>query len=268
MSFTRGPTEVLLAVCPWCREPAVLELAEAWTDHAFQLETCCEAAHEEVCAGLANDPAWARDLLRQLGAEVLLGGTLRRVADTGCGQLLLDWKLEIRPVSFAVAAGFVRRHHAHNAAPVAWRYGAAIANGPTRLLGVVMVGNPVARGLMGRGMVEVNRLCIRRDVPRVLAWNACSQLYGWAAREAETRGFSRIVTYTRADEDGTSLTASGWARDARVRGRSWSSPARARRDQGVPIDKCRWSRALHPHRAAPRPSAPNPVIPLTLDAPR
>ena len=90
------------------------------------------------------------------------------MAETGCGQLLLDWKLEIRPVSFAAAAGFVRRHHVHNAAPVAWRYGAAIANGPTRLLGVVMVGNSVARGLMGRGTAEVNRLCIRRDVPRVL----------------------------------------------------------------------------------------------------
>ena len=157
MSLTCDPSEGLPAACPWCGGPAVLELAEAWTDHAFQLETCCEAAHEEVCAGLADDPAWARDLLRQLGAEVLLGGTLRRVADTGCGQLLLDWKLEIRPVSFAAAAGFVRRHHAHNAAPVAWRYGAAIANGPTRLLGVVMVGNPVARGQNGRGTSKVKQ---------------------------------------------------------------------------------------------------------------
>ena len=28
MSFTCGPSEGLLAVCPWCRESAVLELAE------------------------------------------------------------------------------------------------------------------------------------------------------------------------------------------------------------------------------------------------
>ncbi|MCG7353735.1 XF1762 family protein [Roseomonas mucosa] len=114
---------------------------------------------------MAEDPAWARDLLRHLGAEVLLGHGLRRVADTGCGQLLLDWNLQIRPVGFARVADFVRCHHAHNAAPTAWRYGAAITNGAS-LLGVVMVGNPVARGLMGRGTVEVNRLCIGGGTPQ------------------------------------------------------------------------------------------------------
>lgn len=251
-------------LCRYCGEPPVLEIAEAWSDHAFLLDTCCLAAHEEASAGMADDPAWARDLLRQLGAEELLGHRLRRVADTGCGQLLLDWKLAIRPVSFAAAAGFVRRHHAHNAAPTAWRYGAAIANGPT-WLGVVMVGNPVARGLMGRGIVEVNRLCLRRDVPRALAWNACSQLYGWAAREAAARGFARIVTYTRADEDGGSLTAAGWKLETRIRGRSWNTGTRVRADRGPPVDKHRWSRVLRPARQA-GPSRPlPPIMPLTLD---
>lgn len=253
------------SICSWCGEAAVLELAEAWSDHAFLVETCCLAAHEEVCAGMADDPAWARDLLRHLGAEVLLGHGLRRVADTGCGQLLLDWNLEIRPVSFARAADFVRRHHAHNAAPTAWRYGAAITNGAT-LLGVVMVGNPVARGLMGRGTVEVNRLCIRRDVPRALAWNACSQLYGWAAREAEARGFERIVTYTRADEESGSLRAAGWIKEAHVRGRSWNSSTRARTDRAPLIDKLRWSRTLKPRRALHRLPVPPTIMPLTLDA--
>ena len=253
------------ALCSWCGEAAVLELAEAWSDHAFLFETCCSAAHEEVCAGIADDPAWARGLLRHLGAEILLGHSLRRVADTGCGQLLLDWNLEIRPVSFARAADFVRRHHAHNAAPTAWRYGAAISNGST-LLGVAMVGNPVARGLMGRGTVEVNRLCIRRDIPRALAWNACSQLYGWAAREAEARGFERIVTYTRADEEGGSLRACGWVREAHVRGRSWNSPTRARTDRAPLIDKHRWSRALKPRRPVPQVSVLPAIMPLTLDA--
>ena len=250
-------------LCRYCGEPPVLEIAEAWSDHAFLLDTCCLAAHEEASAGMADDPAWARDLLRQLGAEELLGHRLRRVADTGCGQLLLDWKPAIRPVSFAAAAGFVRRHHAHNAAPTAWRYGAAIANGPT-WLGVVMVGNPVARGLMGRGIVEVNRLCLRRDVPRALAWNACSQMYGWAAREAAARGFTGIVTYTREDEDGGSLTAAGWSLEARIRGRSWSSGSRVRVDRGPPVDKNRWSRSLRPLIKVQRRSASPAMMPLTL----
>ena len=168
-------------------------------------------------------------------------------------------------MSFARAADFVRRHHTHNAAPTAWRYGAAIVNGST-LLGVVMIGNPVACGLMGRGTVEVNRLCIRRDVPRTLAWNACSQLYGWAAREAEVRGFERIVTYTRADEEGGSLRAAGWNRDAQVRGRSWSSPTRPRIDLAPLIDKHRWSRALKPRHPVPQPAVLPAIMPLTLDA--
>ncbi|UFN51677.1 hypothetical protein LPC08_24465 (plasmid) [Roseomonas sp. OT10] len=250
--------------CPWCGEPAMLELTEVWSDHAFLLDACCPAAHEEACAGMADDPAWARALLRRLGAEDLLGHGLRRVADTGCGQLLLDRNLAIQPIRFAAAADFVRRHHVHNPAPVAWRFGAAIANGLT-LLGVVMVGNPVARALMGRGIVEVNRLCVRRDVPRALAWNACSQLYGWAAREAEARGFSRIITYTRQDEQGHSLIAAGWEREARVRGRSWNSSCRARTDHGTPIDRFRWSRPLRPRRAAPRPIRPAPMTALTLE---
>lgn len=245
----------------------MLELAEAWSDHAFMLETCCLASHEAASHSMADDPGWARGLLRRLGAEELLsGGRLRRVADDGCGQLLLDWNLVVRPVRFAVAAGFVRRHHVHCGAPTAWRFGACITNGPT-LLGVVMVGNPIARSFNGRGMVEVNRLCVRRDVPAALRWNACSRLYAWACKEAERRGFVRVITYTRADEDGASLRAAGWTKEARVRGRSWNSRTRARADRGPPVDKDRWSRALKPCRPRPnrRPLPPS-IAPLHLEA--
>ncbi|GAA0592865.1 hypothetical protein GCM10009416_34100 [Craurococcus roseus] len=244
----------------------MLELAEAWPDHAFMLETCCLASHEAACHGMADDPEWARGLLRRLGAEELLGGRLRRVADDGCGQLLLDWNLVVRPVRFAVAAGFVRRHHAHCGAPTAWRFGACITNGST-LLSVVMVGNPVARAFNGRGIVEVNRLCVRRDAPAALRWNACSQLYAWACKEAERRGFARIVTYTRAGEDGASLRAAGWTKEARVRGRSWNTRTRMRAEREPPIDKDRWSRALKPRRPPPR-RRPSPfsTTPLCLEA--
>ena len=61
-------TPIQPALCQHCGEPSVLEIAEAWSDHAFLLDTCCLAAHEEVCAGMADDPAWARDLLRHLEA--------------------------------------------------------------------------------------------------------------------------------------------------------------------------------------------------------
>lgn len=107
----------------------------------------------------------------------------------------------------------------------------------------------MARTLCGQGVLEVNRLCIRRDVPSALAWNIASQLLGWAAREAARRGFLRIVTYTRADEPGTSLIAAGWTCEARVRGRGWHGRGRARSNRNGWIDKLRWGRVLAPAAA-------------------
>lgn len=246
--------------CFWCGEPRAVALFEVWEHgHEFVLDTCCGAALEEVCAGIAEDPAWGRDLLRRLGAEAYTGHRLRRVADDGAGALLLDYRLQIRPVTFAVARAFVARHHSHCNPPVAWRFGFGIANGGL-LLGVAMACNPVARALNGRGVVEVNRLCIRRDIPRVLAWNACSTLYGRCAREAERLGFARIITYTREDEDGTSLRAAGWTPEARVRGQGWHGARRRRSDRNAHVDKVRWGKALRPKPV--RPSAPPAPAPM------
>jgi len=125
------------------------------------------------------------------------------------------------------------------------RFSLSAWNGAT-LVGVAMTGNPVARAFMGRGIVEVNRLCVRRDMPAALRWNAASLLYGRAAREAERRGFQRIITYTRADEAGTSLHAAGWVQEASVRGRGWHNAGRSRSNTNAFIDKVRWSRTLRP----------------------
>lgn len=250
--------------CPFCGEPAFLEFAEAWSDHRFMLETCCEAAYETAVSEMNDDPAWARTMLLAIDAEALLGARLRRVTDDGHGDMLLDWKLVLQPVTFRVAAAFVRQHHAHCGAPAGWRFGSAVWNGMT-MVGVVMVGRPVARGFGDRGMVEVNRLCVRRDVSAALRWNACSKLYGWAAAEAERRGYARVVTYTREDEDGASLRAAGWIREAHVRGRSWNSRTRARTDRAAPVDKNRWCRALHPRAPVrPRPAMPAKLMPMHL----
>jgi hypothetical protein len=68
--------------------------------------------------------------------------------------------------------------------PVTWRLHHGVFNGTT-LVGIAVVGNTVAPALGDRGMVEVNRLCVRRDTPAALRWNATSILYGWFAREAD-----------------------------------------------------------------------------------
>ena len=241
--------------CLFCREPERIEIFEIWSGHDFILECCCEALHETVVSEINDDPDWARTLLRRLGVEELTGRRLRRVADDGCCGLVLDWKLTLGDVGFGVARRFIERNHARCGAPVTWRFGQGCWNGST-LIGIVSVGNPVARVLASQGALEVNRLCIRRDVPRALAWNCASMLYGWSAREAEQRGWQHIVTYTRADEDGGSLVAAGWTRQALVRGRSWHSGRRPRGNRNAFIDKVRWGKALHPRRAAQAPAKP------------
>jgi hypothetical protein len=255
--------------CLFCGEPERVDIFEIWSSHEFMLEACCEGRHETVVREMADDPAWARALLRRLGVEDFTGHRLRRLADDGCCGMVLDWQLELRDIGFGLARRFIDRHHAHCAAPVTWRFGQSCWNGAT-MIGVVSVGNPVARALCSQGALEVNRLCIRRDIPRALAWNAASMLYGWSAREAERRGWSRIVTYTRADEDGGSLIAAGWTPEATVRGRGWHSGQRARANRNAFIDKTRWGKALHPRTrvvAGPRPQRAPTAEPHRLTNP-
>jgi hypothetical protein len=255
--------------CVFCGAPERVDIFEMWSSHEFMLEACCEGRHETVVREMADDPAWARALLKRLGVEDVTGHRLRRLADDGCCGMVLDWQLGLGDIGFGLARRFIDRHHAHCAAPLTWRFGQACWNGTT-MIGVVSVGNPVARALCSQGALEVNRLCIRRDIPRALAWNAASMLYGWSAREAERRGWSRIVTYTRADEDGGSLIAAGWTPEATVRGRGWHSGQRARTNCNAFIDKTRWGKALHPRTRVvtdPRPQRAPTADPHSLANP-
>ena len=227
--------------CLFCGQPERAAIFEIWDGHEFMLETRCEGLHETLVNELDHDPGWARVFLKTLGIERMTGYRIRRLADDGACGLLLDWQLELAPITLRDAKAFITRHHAHCGAPVGWRFGVSVRNGPTTL-GVVTVGNPVAAALCNKGIIEVNRLCIRRDVPHPLRWNAASMLYGWSAREAARRGWQKIITYTRADEDGTSLRAAGWTPEARVRGRGWHSSRRSRSNRNGWVDKVRWSR--------------------------
>jgi hypothetical protein len=116
---------------------------------------------------MSEDPEWARPFLRTLDLEVLCGRKLRRVTDDGACGLILDWSLEIREIDRPSTKRFIAEHHVHCRVPVTWRFHTGIYNGRT-LLGVAVVGNPVAPALNGRGILEVNRLCIRRDTAAAL----------------------------------------------------------------------------------------------------
>ena len=134
--------------------------------------------------------------------------------------------LHLVPVSFATACEFVALHHRHHKPPVGhvFSIGAADAD---ELVGVAMVGRPVARGFDDGLTLEVNRACVAD------ARNANSMLYGACARAAFALGYRRLITYTEAGESGASLRAAGWRIVAeRPPHRGWDRPNRRREATG------------------------------------
>jgi hypothetical protein len=146
--------------------------------------------------------------------------------------------LQIVPVTFAEATGFVELWHRHNAPPIGHKFSLGVADGE-KLVGVAMVGRPVARHYDDGRTLEVNRTAT--DGTR----NANSMLYGAAWKVAKNLGYRRLITYTQADETGASLRAAGWVVLASRPPRSgWTAPSRPREDRGVDgIPRTLWEMA-------------------------
>src|SRR5690606_504324 len=102
------------------------------------------------------------------------------------------------PVTLEEANAFVVAHHRHHGAVVGHRFSLGAALGDT-IVGVAIVGRPVARHRDDGMTLEVTRLCT--DGTR----NACSFLYGACARAAFALGYTRIGTYILASENGASI---------------------------------------------------------------
>jgi hypothetical protein len=106
-----------------------------------------------------------------------------------------------------------------------------------RVVGVAIVGRPVARMNQDGATVEVTRLATDG------APNACSFLYGAARKAAFALGYSRLITYILDTEDGVSLRAAGFTLVRHVAGGSWSRPSRARVDKHPTQGKFLWEAA-------------------------
>ena len=145
-------------------------------------------------------------------------------------------KLSAAPIGFTDAAAFVREHHRHHTPPAGHKFSIAAMMGGD-LVGVVIVGRPVSRHRDDGLTLEVTRLCTVGNP------NACSFLYGAAARAAFALGYARIGTYTLKSEPGTSLRAAGWRLIAETPGRSWSVPSRPRADKHPIEPKLLWEQA-------------------------
>jgi hypothetical protein len=141
--------------------------------------------------------------------------------------------MKARPIGWREAKEFVERVHRHHFSPQGWKFGlAAEKNGI--IVGIVMVGRPVARMLDDGSTAEVIRLAT--DGTK----NACSFLYAKARKIAFELGYLRIITYILESEPGTSLRAAGWRLVGPAGGGSWSRPSRKRVDKAPLEPKQLW----------------------------
>lgn len=103
------------------------------------------------------------------------------------------------------ASEFVRNFHRHNKPPAGGLFAIGVSDGKT-LIGVAIVGRPVARHMDDGLTCEVTRCCVIDDAQK----GACSFLYARCWQAARALGWRKLITYTLQYESGASLRGAGW----------------------------------------------------------
>lgn len=169
-------------------------------------------------------------------------------------------RLQIVPVAFREACAFVAAHHRHHRPPQGHRFSLGVATLDGRLVGVAIIGRPVARSLDDKLTVEITRLATD-GTP-----NACSALLRAAWRTAHSAGYRRMITYTQATESGASLRGAGLRKSAELPPNTgWDRPNRPRQPTGNEnVARIRWEITA----ASPPNSASSDLPPTANDARR
>jgi hypothetical protein len=110
------------------------------------------------------------------------------------------------PITIAEANEFVLNFHRHNKPVTQSVYWALGASDGQNLVGVGIVGRPVARLLCDGFTAEVRRVCVVDHAPK----GTPSFLYALAWRIWAAMGGHKLVTYTLQSESGASMRGAGW----------------------------------------------------------
>ena len=145
--------------------------------------------------------------------------------------------LEVVPMTLKEANAFVEQNHRHHGPVVGHKFSIGLSDGD-KIVGVAIVGRPVARHLDDGWTLEVNRLCTTGEK------NVCSMLYAAAARAAKAMGYRKIITYTLDTEPGTSLRAAGWKCIGQAGGLRWTGKRRPTVDIYPAQMKVRYQREV------------------------
>lgn len=132
--------------------------------------------------------------------------------------------LRLVPVSWEMVREFCSAWHRHHPKPPPGHiFRTGVATDEDVLVGVAIVGRPVASNFDDGFTLEVNRTATD-GYP-----NANSMLYGAVARAGFAMGYRRIITYNEKGESGASLRAAGWRVVAeRPARKGWDTPSRPR----------------------------------------
>lgn len=144
--------------------------------------------------------------------------------------------LRIIPLTLTQANAYIKQYHRHHKPVRGHRFSLGAINGDSLLVGVCVVGRPVARMVDAYRVAEVTRLCTDGSK------NCCSFLYSAAARVAREMGFDKIQTYILETETGASLRAAGWEYEETTAGGQWKHTAGPRRTDQPTCAKKRYCR--------------------------
>jgi len=141
--------------------------------------------------------------------------------------------LEVVPIQFKEANKWVEKYHRHHEPVDGCKFCIGIARGG-EIVGVAMVGRPIARLLDDGWTLEVRRTCTDGT------YNANSMLYGASWRAARALGYRKLITYTLPSESGSSLKGAGWKCIGEAGGMTWNRKMRPRVDLHPLQKKLRW----------------------------
>ncbi len=141
--------------------------------------------------------------------------------------------LELTPITLSEANIFVKEYHRHHQPVPGCKFCIGVSDG-SKIVGVAIVGRPVARHLDDGWTLEVTRTCT--DGTK----NANSMLYGACQRATFSLGYKKLITYTLPEEGGASLKGSNWKCIGKTGGGSWNRKTRPRVDRHPLQQKLRW----------------------------
>lgn len=145
--------------------------------------------------------------------------------------------LHLLPISRIRLNVWIAKHHRHSKPVVGDIFRVCVADTEDCVRGAACLGQPKARRLNDGRTGEITRV-VTDGTP-----NACSMLYGALVRAAKALGYLRVITYTKADEPGSSLRAAGFKDDGIISpGKEWSVPSRPRKPADFELGpRRRWS---------------------------